>query len=72
MTAATAIAHPNITFIKFLIDIKEGVSLFGNGGFSYETENLLGVLMDLVPLSILPQVCDREFGKNIHEDAIAL
>ncbi len=58
--------------IDFLVEMQEGVSLFGIGGFSYETEKLLGVRVDVVPLSTLPQVNDREFVKNIQEDAVAL
>ena len=58
--------------IDFLVEMQEGVSLFGIGGFSYEAEKLLGVPVDVVPLSTLPQVSDREFVKNIQEDAIAL
>ncbi len=58
--------------IDFLVEMQEGVSLFGIGGFSFETEKLLGVRVDVVPLSTLPQVRDREFVKNIQADAIAL
>ncbi|NLG97368.1 MAG: nucleotidyltransferase family protein [Chloroflexi bacterium] len=58
--------------IDFLVEMQEGVSLFGIGGFCYEAEKLLGVPVDVVPLSTLPQVSDREFVKNIQEDAIAL
>lgn len=58
--------------IDFLVEMQEGVSLFGIGGFSYETEKLLGVRVDVVPFSALPQVRDRAFVKNIQEDAIAL
>ena len=58
--------------IDFLVEMQEGVSLFGIGAFSYETEKLLGVRVDVVPLSALPQVSDREFVKKIQADAIAL
>ena len=58
--------------VDFLVEMQEGASLFGIGGFSYETEKLLGVHVDVVPLSTLPQVTDREFVKSIQEDAIAL
>lgn len=58
--------------IDFLVEMQEGVSLFGIGGFSYETEKLLGVHVDVVPLSTLSQVSDREFVKNIQDDAIPL
>jgi uncharacterized protein len=58
--------------IDFLVEMREGVSLFGIGGFSYETEKLLGVRVDVVPLSTLPYVSDQVFVKHIQEDAIAL
>ena len=58
--------------IDFLVEMREGVSLFGVGGFCYETEKLLGIRVDVVPLSALPQIEDREFVKNIKEDAVAL
>ncbi len=58
--------------IDFLVEKQEGVSLFGIGGFSYEAEKLLGVRVDVVPMSTLPLVRDREFVKNIQADAIVL
>ncbi len=58
--------------IDFLVEMQEGTSMFGIGGFSYEAEKLLGVQVDVVPLSALPQISDREFVKNIQEGALAL
>lgn len=58
--------------IDFLVEMQEGFSLFGIGGFSYETEKLLGVRVDVVPLSTLPQVSDQDFVKHVQEDAVAL
>jgi uncharacterized protein len=58
--------------VDFLVEMKEGASLFGIAGFSYETEKLLQVRVDVVPLSMLPQIKDREFVKNIQREAIAL
>ncbi len=58
--------------VDFLVEMQEGASLFGVGGFGYEAEKLLGVPVDVVPLSALPQVKDREFVKNIQRDAISL
>jgi hypothetical protein len=52
--------------------MQEGASLFGVAGFSYETEKLLGVPVDVVPLSALPQVKDQEFAINIQREAISL
>jgi len=58
--------------IDFLVEMQEDVSLFGIGGFVYETEKLLGVHVDVVPLSTLPHVTDQAFVKHIQEDAIAV
>ncbi len=58
--------------VDFLVEMQEGASLFGVGGFSYETEKLLGVSVDVVPLSTLAQVRDQQFVINIQGEAIPL
>ncbi len=58
--------------VDFLVEMQEGASLFGVAGFSYETEKLLGVPVDVVPLSALPQVRDQEFAINIQREAVPL
>ena len=58
--------------IDFLVEMQDGASLFGIAGFGYETEQLLGVPVDVIPVSVLPQVSDREFVKNIQNEAVAL
>ena len=58
--------------IDFLVEMQEGVSLFGIAGFSYEAEKLLGIPVDVVPLSTLSHVSDRDFAINIQNEAIAL
>ena len=58
--------------VDFLVEMQAGASLFGVAGFGYEAEKLLGIPVDVVPLSTLPQVEDREFVMNIKKDAIAL
>lgn len=58
--------------IDFLVDMQEGVSLLGIGGFSYEAEQLLGVHVDVVPSSALPRMNDQNFVHSIEKDAIAL
>jgi len=58
--------------IDFLVEMREGQSLFGIAGFGYEAEKLLGIPVDVVPLSALSQVSDREFVINIQKEAIAL
>ncbi len=58
--------------VDFLVEMQEGASLFGVGGFSYETEKLLGVPVDVVPISAFPQVKDQEFVMNIQREAVPL
>jgi uncharacterized protein len=58
--------------VDFMVEMQEGASLFGMAGFGYETELLLGLPVDVIPLSVLPQVKDREFAANIQREAIAL
>lgn len=64
-------AGPN-SDVDFLLEMKQGVSLMGIAGFAYEAEKLLGVRVDVVPVSILPKVKDRVFAENIIKDAVAL
>ncbi len=58
--------------VDFLVEMQEGASLFGVAGFCYEAEKILGVSVDVIPLSVLPQIKDQEFAKNIQREAIAL
>jgi predicted nucleotidyltransferase len=58
--------------VDFLVEMQEGAALFGVAGFSYETEKLLGIPVDVVPLSLLPQIEDRDFVMNIQREAVLL
>ena len=58
--------------VDFLVEMQEGTSLFGAAGFSYETEKLLGIAVDVMPASVLSQLKDREFVANIQREAVAL
>jgi len=58
--------------VDLLVEMQKGVFLFGLAGFGYETEKLLGVPVDVVPLSVLSQVEDQQFVINIQREAIAL
>jgi predicted nucleotidyltransferase len=58
--------------IDFLVEMQEGASLFGITGFAYEVEQLLGILVDVVPASALHRVKDQKFVDNIRKDAIAI
>ncbi len=58
--------------VDFLVEMQEGASLFGVAGFGYESEKLLGVHVDVIPISALSQVKDQEFVINIQKEAIHL
>ncbi|MAT42792.1 MAG: hypothetical protein CL609_10650 [Anaerolineaceae bacterium] len=58
--------------VDFLVEIGQGGTLFDAVGFGYEAEKLLGISVDVVPLSTLSKVSDREFVINIQKEAIAL
>jgi uncharacterized protein len=58
--------------VDFLVDLREGASLFGVAGFNYDTEKLLGVQVDVVPSTLLAQMDDQEFALNIQREAVPL
>lgn len=58
--------------IDFLVEMEEGASLFGVAGFMVEAEMLLGVQVDVVPVSVLASVTDRNFVLSIQKEAIPL
>lgn len=58
--------------IDFLVDMEEHASFLGVGGFSYEIEKLLGVKVDVIPLSILSTISDTQFSKRVQAEAVAL
>lgn len=58
--------------VDFLVEMEGDASLFGAAGFGYEVEQLLGVQVDVVPISALPLVKDRRFAENVQKDAITL
>jgi predicted nucleotidyltransferase len=56
----------------FLIELEEGASALGVGGFQYEVQNLLGINIDVVPTYVLSKIDDRDFVHNIRADAVAI
>jgi len=58
--------------VDLLVEMEKGASLFGVAGFNFEIEKLLGVQVDVVPMSLLPQVRDQEFVKRIQKEAVSL
>jgi len=58
--------------VDLLVEMQEDASLFGLAGFNYEAESLLGVPVDVVPLSVLPRIRDQEYAINIQKEAVPL
>lgn len=58
--------------VDFLVEMQPKATLFGIAGFSYDAEKLLSSKVDVVPMSILPELKDRVFVKNIQQEAVAL
>lgn len=58
--------------VDFLIEMEEGASALGIGGFQYEVQQLLGIRIDVIPTYVLPRVEDHEFVENIRNEAVAL
>ena len=58
--------------VDFLIEMEEGASALGIGGFQYEVQQLLGIRIDVIPTYVLPRVEDREFVANIQNEAVVL
>ena len=58
--------------VDFLVELEENASLFGVAGFQYECEKLLGMKVDVVPLSVLDEIKDQAFSKHVRQDAVLL
>lgn len=58
--------------VDLLVEMEAGASLFGVAGFGYEAEELLGVPVDVVPLSVLSHVSDQDFVANLQKEAVPL
>lgn len=58
--------------VDFLIEMDDGASALGVGGFQFEVEQLLGVGIDVIPTFVLPEVDDRDFVRNIQDEAVPL
>jgi uncharacterized protein len=58
--------------LDFLVEMKEGASMLGIGGFSYEVERLFGVPVEVIPVSVLPNVNDAEFVRRIQSEAVPI
>lgn len=58
--------------LDFLIEMEDGASALGVGGFQYEVQQLLGINIDVIPTFVFPNVDDREFVLSIQAEAVAL
>lgn len=58
--------------VDFLVEMQPKASLFGIAGFAYDAEKMLAVKVDVVPVSLLPEIKDRKFANNIQNDAVVL
>ena len=62
----------SISDIDFLVEMDPDASLFGVPGFLFEAEQLLGISVDVIPISLLQDIEDQAFARNIQQDAVAL
>lgn len=61
-----------VSDIDFLIEMEDGASALGVGGFQYEVQHLLGIEVDVVPTFALSKERDVEFVRSIETEAVAL
>lgn len=58
--------------VDFLIELEPGQSAWGIGAFQHETEQLLGIHVDVVPTFALRAMDDRAFVKAVESEAVAI
>lgn len=58
--------------IDFLIEMDENVSAMGVGAFQYESQQLLGIRIDVIPTFALQNVEDQAFVRSIRSDSVAI
>jgi len=58
--------------VDLLIELEDGASAFGVGGFQYEIQKLLQIPIDVIPSFALSRIVDREFVANIRKEAVAV
>jgi predicted nucleotidyltransferase len=58
--------------VDFLVEMDQDAPLFGVAGFMYEAEQLLGVSVDVIPISLLSEIEDQFFAANIRKGLILL
>lgn len=58
--------------VDFLIEMQEGASMLGVGGFIHDASKFLDVEVDAIPMSILSKIKDRRFIDRVQAEAIPL
>jgi uncharacterized protein len=58
--------------LDLLVEMEQGASAFGIGGFQYEVQELLGIEVDVIPTFALSRVNDIEFIKKVQAEAFPI
>ena len=58
--------------VDFLIELEQGQSALGVGAFQHETEQLLGIHVDVVPTFALRGIEDQAFVDAVESEAVAI
>ena len=61
-----------VSDIDFLIEMDENVSALGVGAFQYESQQLLGIKIDVIPTFALQNVEDQAFVRSVRSDSVAI
>ena len=61
-----------ISDVDFLLELDEDASALGIGAFQYETQQLLGIAVDVIPTFALPYVEDRTFIQSVQSETVTL
>ena len=61
-----------VSDVDFLIEMEADASALGIGAFQFETQQLLGVQIDVIPTFTLPKVEDKTFVQSVQSEAVAL
>jgi predicted nucleotidyltransferase len=58
--------------VDFLIEMQEGASMLGVGGFIHDASELLEVEVDAIPMAVLAKMEDRKFKTQVQSEAVPL
>lgn len=62
----------DVSDVDFLIEMDENVSALGVGAFQFESQQLLGVQIDVIPTFALQNVEDQTFVDAVRLDSVAI